>query len=315
MLTHMNAREKTYYIKSKYLSSSHDKILSLLVKPINTNTRPPLFISGSGRNGSTLISSILNNHDEIFIPPENTIIPFAINYWHLHPFKNWESKIEVIFKELKKPSIWKVDLTRLKATLTTCASKNRNINHLIESIYLEYARIHKKNKSIIWGDKTPSNTAYLYTMMKQFSHSKVIFLVRDPRAVICSLLVANHTYYSQRIDYMIWRWRNYLNKYYEIRKKNPNNIFFLRYEEFVASPAKITLQLVNWLGLQYDETLIVGKEKNMNLLGVGDAMHHQNIKNEISTDYINKWEIMLTAKDRANIENTLKNEMIALSYM
>ncbi len=297
------------------MSSSYDKFLSSLITPIGNNCHPPLFIAGSGRNGSTLISSILNNHENIFIPPENSIIPFAIKYWLLHPLASWEAKLDVIFKELDKPSMWSLDVIKVKSKLQACSLGERNINFLIHSIYFEYAKVHKHSNNIIWGDKTPSNTVYLHIMKKQFENSKVVFLLRDPRAVMSSLLEADYSYYIKRIDHMIWRWKNSLRKYNEINRKYPNEIWLLKYEDFVVDPGKMTIQLVDWLGLQCDETLIRGKDRNMELLGVSDAMHHQNIRNEISVGSIDKWKTKLDLKCKLHVENSLKHEMRALNYM
>ena len=44
------------------------------------------FILGSGRNGSTLLSSILNAHKSLFIPPEQFVLPYAIMKRYLFVF-------------------------------------------------------------------------------------------------------------------------------------------------------------------------------------------------------------------------------------
>jgi len=46
-------------------------------KPVELSN-PPFFILGSGRNGSTLLSAILNSHQSVFIPPEQFVLPFSI---------------------------------------------------------------------------------------------------------------------------------------------------------------------------------------------------------------------------------------------
>ena len=48
---------------------------------------PPFFILGSGRNGSTLLSSILNAHPELFIPSEQFILPYTIMRRYIFWFK------------------------------------------------------------------------------------------------------------------------------------------------------------------------------------------------------------------------------------
>ena len=53
-------------------------LIRFLKKKTNVDSSNSFFILGSGRNGSTLVASILNAHRDIFIPPEQFILPYAI---------------------------------------------------------------------------------------------------------------------------------------------------------------------------------------------------------------------------------------------
>ena len=44
----------------------------------NSRLKNNFFILGSGRNGSTLLASILNAHHNLFIPPEQFVLPYVI---------------------------------------------------------------------------------------------------------------------------------------------------------------------------------------------------------------------------------------------
>lgn len=308
-----NRRDKER--KLRYFSMIYDRILAYFIKSKESHHSPPLFIMGSGRNGSTLISSILNNHPKIFIPPEKTIIPFAIRYWHLHPFVSWNKKIDVIFEELSKPSMWVADFNDLKSSLKKCPLKNQNINYILHNIYMEYAGIYKKDNEIIWGDKTPSNTLFISLIKKQFKGSKVLFLIRDPRAVMSSFLEMIYSNNDQRFDFLMWRWKISILKYKQLKRQYPNEVLLMKYEDFVSNPSFQTQQIVEWLGLDYLDDLLLNRQANMAVLGVENVTHHQNVKNEISAKSIEKWKDRLDPILRAKIEQYLKSEMRYFNYL
>ena len=310
----MKFRESHIRYKIRHLSNLYDRNLTYLIKSKKYDYRPPLFICGSGRNGSTLISSILNNHDNVFIPPENSIIPFAIKFFLFNKLYRWNYKVEKIITELKKPSKWKLNIDELEDQLKSLPKNRQNVNYLINHIYFFYAKHHSKNNALIWGDKTPSNTVFSLIMKKQFAGSKVLFMIRDPRDVINSLLKINYEYYIEILDFKIWIWKNSVAKYKEISEKYPKDILLLPYEEFVVAPEKKMHQIINWLDLQENKLIIDGKESNMDILGVQDANHHQQIRENISGKSINNWNIELDTNIVQKIELALKNEMIDFNY-
>lgn len=308
----MNLQEYIRYKRRELLSEVYDKTLSSVVVSRMDVGRTPLFIFGSGRNGSTLMSSILNNHPQIFIPPENNIIPFAIKYWYIHPLKSQACKLDRIFQELKKPSMWNVDFQDLKLRLQS--EKNVGVDDVLHEIYSAYANEHKTSQAFIWGDKTPSNTISAHIIKKQFPRSKILFLLRDPRAVISSLLDVDYDFHIDRVDHFIWVWKNALNKYEAIMKDDPDSIQLLKYEDFVGNPSLELESLTNWLGLQFDKAIMNNTEENMSLLGVTIAKNHQNLRRNIDPSFADKWKKNLDKDIASHILKKLKVEMGRYGY-
>ena len=86
-----------------------------LLRLCKTKNRDPItdhfFVLGSGRNGSTLLASILNAHKDIFVPPEQFILPYAIMKQYLsffHTKNAWRKDILRMFIEEKKTLNWNV---------------------------------------------------------------------------------------------------------------------------------------------------------------------------------------------------------------
>ena len=62
----------------------------------------PFFILGSGRNGSTLLASTLSQYQNIYIPPEQFVLPYAIMKFRLFNFFSWKRLTKIIWNDYKK---------------------------------------------------------------------------------------------------------------------------------------------------------------------------------------------------------------------
>ncbi len=217
-----------------------------------------------------------------------------------------------IFQEIDKPSMWNVDFRKLRDELIE--SNNLNAGLILDRIYSKYSFDYKGNQEIMWGDKTPANTIYAHMIKKQFPNCKIIFLLRDPRAVISSLLDVNYTYYMDRLDHMLWRWKISLKKYEELSIKDPSAITLLKYEELVNNPEAVIKNKLNWLGLKYEEKILDNTEINMSLLGVSKAKHHQNLRVAVTSKFTDKWMSKLPNEISIYIKNSLCEQMNKYEY-
>jgi hypothetical protein len=298
--------------KIRHFSALYDDVLSS-VMPAVKDTQPFLFIMGSGRNGSTLLSAILNNHPGICIPPEHNIIPVAIRYWYTHPFRTWNDMTEHVCGFLRRPSQWSLDIAAIQKDLLAAPASERNVTCILRSIYGYFAQLQGKVNPV-FGDKTPSNTFYIKSIKKHFPASRIVFLVRDPRDVIASFLKANEQYYSDRFGFMIWRWKNSIEKYKALSKHYPADVMLLKYEDLVSDPQKEVNAIIKLLGLASAPGLLNNYGANLEFLGVNDASHHQNILNPISTASIGAWRDTLTNEQAGRIEKKLGARMRKLGY-
>ncbi|MEP5105004.1 MAG: sulfotransferase, partial [Ekhidna sp.] len=145
------------------------------------------FIVGSGRNGSTLLSSVLNNHPSIFVPPEQYVIPFYSARWQLMRFISEKSFFRKLSHELLLPGKtvnWELDKEDYR--------KLNDINNwtsfyeIVNKIFRHYAFKKGKQNVKMLGEKSPLMIHYWSLFFTEFIGAKYIFLVRDPRDVIFS---------------------------------------------------------------------------------------------------------------------------------
>jgi hypothetical protein len=303
---------KLHRYKTTLFSSSYDDVFSCLMPAGHRSAFDFLFIAGSGRNGSTLLSAILNNHPAICIPPEHRMIPTSIRYWHTHPQHSWERKIDAVCSFLAQPSQWNADISSIKNNLLQFPKQKRSLAPVLEYIY--HHMVPTGKSVTVLGDKTPSNTTYIKLIKKQFPGSKIIFLVRDPRDVMASYLKANEPYYTERFDFMLWRWKDAIEKYRSLVKRSAADVLLVKYEDLVTDPSESVKAILQLLNLDFHPRILEDYNKNIAFLGVQEAVHHQNINNPISTTSIGAWRLSLPQQLAERTTKKLTRYMKDLNY-
>ncbi|MEP4534822.1 MAG: sulfotransferase [Cyclobacteriaceae bacterium] len=246
-----------------------------------------LFILGSGRNGSTLISTILNQHKELCVLPEQYLIPFQTSQWQI---KRWQSKerfIDQLAVGVQRPDKtmdWGIAYDEVLNLFRQGGKSSMvSIESIFREIYLLYS--HKKGKANVryLGEKSPLNTHYLRIIEPNFPGAKYMFMMRDPRDVVLSYSrLEGHA--AQNIHYAIWKWMDSARQYEWLRKKGHNPLM-IKYEDLVADPIGQANFICDFLGISKFEK--IDEQSRMgNHMGVKGQMHHQNLKKPINADSV-----------------------------
>ena len=274
-------------------------------KKRNIDSSNSFFILGSGRNGSTLVASILNADKNIFIPPEQFVLPYAIMKKYLLPYTTnvWQKDVLGMFKEERKTLNWNA---KLKDVIIT----DKNIYNFFNQIYISYAKSIQKNIKL-WGDKTPINIHFIKYIYPEFKNSKYIYLLRDPRDVVLSYKkLKNHKAVATK--YAIWKWKDSVRQLRYLQKQT--NVLLVKYEELVSDPTNEVNKILNYLNLEDNNQLIQSKS-TASQMGVGAKEHHKNLNKEISTDSIGKWKEKLAKEDITQVENECADYLKEFGYL
>ncbi|MBL4702925.1 MAG: sulfotransferase, partial [Flavobacteriales bacterium] len=147
-----------------------------------------VFLTGSSRSGTTLLSNLLGVHSKVISCPENGFI--------LTHFSKFKSKIGFnkqqvnsfvnhlwIRKRLMK-SVWNLDSNQLTTQLTEHREK-LTFELACKLVYQNYA----PEKAVeIYIDKNPSHINFLHPLNGAFNQPKFIVIVRDYRDRYVSLV-------------------------------------------------------------------------------------------------------------------------------
>lgn len=176
---------------------------------------------------------------------------------------------------------------------------SKNINNIV----IKNVRYHNLIEKIILLD----------------SSSKVICLIRDPRAVIYSQMTAKKELLE---DYLfgndknkeeignyfgLYKWIEFYKLSYKLKKLYPNNIIIVSYENLLYNTENTIKNIFNFCEILFNNNVIKFIKYSKN--------------NNIDTDYSicknyntnEKWKLYLDDNIRLNINNNLKNENI-LNY-
>ena len=280
-------------------------LFRIFVKKKDKHSQMSFFILGSGRNGSTLLASILNGHKQLFIPPEQFVLPYAIMQRYLLFYEtavDWKKNILRMFGDSRKTLNWDLKIEDFNLD-------HKDVGLLFDRVYMKYAS-QIKNEVRMWGDKTPINIHFIDFIYPEFSHSKYIFLVRDARDVVLSYKrLKGHR--ANDTSYAIWKWKDSISKLKKIQNKC--NVLVVKYEDLVTDPVNVTNKILNYLGFEDQDNLIKYK-RSSKIMGVSQKSHHQNLDKPISKNSIGRWRNYLSDKEVNQINRSCYQYLKEFNY-
>ena len=275
------------------------------------NVDEPIFIVGMARSGTTLLQSILNNHPNIAIPRETGFFYLLDEYQknnkttsfskkEMNQFWGWYSeKRRFTYLGLEKNNIEK-NFEVFK--------DSKNFKNVLDSVML--ANLKKNNKKR-WGEKTPGHEKYLENIFELYPKAKVIFMIRDPRAIYASL--NNVPWGKQFVSIIIKRWNNSVRVYKNY--KLDNRIKLINYEELVTNIEDIISELCEFIGEKFDPLMITDRDVKNNSKGKSWIVKHEKeVARKVDNSSIEKWKKNLNKFEIATIENFSDKEVFAEFY-
>ncbi len=224
------------------------------MKPTNIH-----FIIGIGRSGTTLLTSILNQHPEVLASPENFFLVFFS-----HSFLNKkelsdediESILEFnrIFGESQPYIGWNYDENKLRQEIKE--NRKAGFRKISEIIYRNFSITGKSDTNIHnIVDKNPAYTLIAEKLNELLPSAKFLLAVRDYRANVLSW---NQTVYFKGrntvMNCIIW---DLFNKHI-IRFKNnhPEKCHLVLYEKMVMDAPDEVKKMIEFLDLDAQDGLL-----------------------------------------------------------
>lgn len=161
---------------------------------IHMSSKPPIFVVGVPRSGTTLLAAMLGAHSQTSCGPETHLFRRLsdVDPDHLCDPRNWPgAAVEfvcsinhfAVANGLRPRLVAKYGLDR-SAISTYLGHRRPSVRAIVESVTVQYMHARGKNR---WVEKTPDHIEHLQAIRKHFPRSPIIRMVRDPRDVALSL--------------------------------------------------------------------------------------------------------------------------------
>jgi Sulfotransferase family len=205
---------------------------------------------------------------------------------------------------------WRFTLWDLPTTLPSeLALQFTDPTEIMAELAQAYAHKSGKPNADRWIDHTPVNISYAQTLLTAFASASMIHIIRDPRAVIASVLPLDWGPSSPRVGARWWLSRLAMGLATEAAL--PARVIRVRYEDLVRDP-KQCLQLVcPLLGLTFEPTM--GRTDHMELPAYTQNQHAL-VGLPPDTARIDAWRSQLSDRDITVIEGELGDLPAMLGY-
>jgi hypothetical protein len=285
---------------------------NLIRVPADSHQPPPFFILGSGRNGSTLLAGMLTQHAKLHVPPEQWAMHEMILKYKFYNWCSWKRLSGQLLEVIERPnktSAWKTNFEPVRRILQNLPNNEQSLQRIFNEVFSAHGRQLNKNFQR-WGDQSPLTTVYLEYIYPVYPGASYIFLLRDGRDVVSSMVTNN----NRDIRFATWKWLHSLEKYEWIKERiSSSKLHFLRYEDLVQEPQQELSRLSNFLGYDFEPDML-NFTQAFDQLGIKGLSHHQRLSQQLDTSSIGSWKERLSQDQIDFMLPRLAEQLNAFGY-
>lgn len=105
-------------------------------------------------------------------------------------------------------------------------------------------------------EKTPAHVRHVHQIAEVLPEARFVHLIRDPRAVVNSLLAAGKTWgrnwASRDVVKNTRTWLTDVQKGVDFAQDHPENYLEIKYEELLSDTSRSLMKIFNWIGVSSD---------------------------------------------------------------
>ena len=290
-----------------------------------------LFIGGAPKSGTSLLMSLLDNHPQLIVLPEET---FYLEDRHKFLALNgYEARLAWL---LQKTNLRFLAMGRFepKDAGSTDARDYSSFDYqrfaslaknLVQQPWMNDSLLFSEtvraygialganwHDCVRWIEKSTSNEVRAEALDELFPEAKVIQVVRDPRAVFTSRksrLVKSSNLYSKAHRF-VREWNRSAQEIPRLRR-DPSRFLVIRYEDLVQNPREILESVCRFAGIDFNEKMLEPTRAGAGWQG--NSAFHQAFKG-ISTIAAEQWKSSLTEQEIWWIELHCRKGMELADY-
>lgn len=203
----------------------------------------PVFIVGHPRSGTTLLSVLLDRNTNIAVTPETH---FANQLAHMLPKYLDLGAEETVDFLLQKTRIMDLNLDRDRL-LARMNQQPLDVPSVFRCVLQEYA---VENDKALVIEKSPTHLLCLPQIVSWYPRAKIIWIVRDGRDAVLSLLKVDWA--SSRVWELALQWVRNMKRVLEFEEKHPDSIYRIYYESLLREPQTELVKLHRFIGISFE---------------------------------------------------------------
>ena len=281
------------------------------------DNRKHIFVIGSARSGTTLITSIISKSSQIAnYPAETKILECKTRYGDLMSKDNRKAFLDDWFnsRQYKRSGLSKHEF------LGIFDRSSSNYSNLLSSFMNLVAEKQGKN---LWIDSTPGYVFYLEEISNQFPNSKIIHMIRDGRAVALSLAKLGWSgsatsSFDKAIISASLKWQKSVTTAKQASLFLNNRYYELRYEDFVIDPINEVRKLSTFIELP-DLPINFSQQFDYSNNDTASPLRNANtafgdMGTGISATAATRWKNLLTSDQISIIESCVGKTLCDFGY-
>jgi len=270
--------------------------------------KPPIFVLGSQRSGTTMLRLMLNNHSRIAIPHESGFITSLFHKLDRFGDLSERGAVERLLEAVaKNPHVARGKLIVDREDVL--ARPIADYRDFVAAVFQSYAEHTGKPR---WGDKTPSYTEEIDVIRRIFPDAKILHIVRDGRDVVVShkgLSWASGNYLKLVAD---WRWK--VTIAHKVGSVLGDDFLELRYEDLVRQPEATLRRICDFVGEAYEPEMLNYSETAGDVVPSESLVWHRNSIRPPDPSQLDKWKTALSKAERILFEEIAGDALELFGY-
>ena len=266
--------------------------------------KPPFFIVGSPRSGTSLLRVMLDGHPRLAVPPESHFIvglaPRLLR--KVRGSTSLHKTLDDILGHERFPR-WGLDVSDVRERVWR--SDPTTYSELIDAVFRSYAEAHGKSR---WGDKTPGYVSHMPTLDRLFPTARFIHIIRDGRESAVSMAELPWGPRSP-VSGAFW-WRSKVERGRAFGGLLPVERYFeLRLEDLIEDPEGRLQEICDFLEERYSPEMLDYPSRMANVSRPG-----QPHLTKPPTPGLRNWKAGLSAREQRAIDAVCRGLLQRLGY-
>lgn len=253
-----------------------------------------VFVGGCERSGTTIVSRLLAEQLSLVVLPEA--------YFHAVAYRRFgaDASAQVALRHWRRRS-WGLETDNI-------ADSTRLAPYLRDRMADIYESRRGRRTPLRVAESTPENIEIGSILLSEFPDSSLVHVIRDPRAVVASLRLAD--FGPTTIQECAQLWKQRVASGLAIELSQPDRVTRVRYEDCIADPASLSEVVPN---ISHDKNFSWKADRD---LMVDQTSKHlqRRVQKPLDTSRIDSWRSTLSPKEIGATEFECRELMIAFGY-